>query len=120
MKQDYRDVAEYIAKAPKEARAHLKQVRKLIFETVPDATEKMSYQMPYYYYHGRLIYFAGYKTYLGLYVMADAREKLERELEAYKTSKATYRFPLDKPLPLALIKRVVKAQASANKKRSAV
>lgn len=97
----------------------LKQVREIIKGAAPDADERISYQMPYYDYYGRLIYFAGYKTYVGLYIMSDARDALEKELEPYKTSKATYKFPVDNKLPVNLIKKIVKTQAAANRKRAA-
>jgi len=112
----YKDVDDYIDKAPPEVQMMLRQIRTIIKESAPEAEEKISYGMPYYGYHGRLIYFAGYKEYLGLYVMSEARLALQDELEKYRTSKATYKFPVGKPLPAALIKKVITTQAAANKK----
>lgn len=110
-------VDEYIKAAPGEAQAKLVQLRQLIKEAAPDAEERISYQMPYYDYHGRLIYFAGYKEHIGLYVMSDASEALKKEIEKYHSGKATLRFPVKEPLPAALIKKIVRIQAAANKSK---
>ena len=91
-----------------------RQVRKIIRENAPLAEEVMSYQMPYYRYKGRLIYFAAYKTYIGLYLMPEAREALREELDPYHTSKATYKFPVGQLLPVTLIKKVIEIQVMAN------
>ncbi len=114
MNRKFQTVDEYIEMAPAESQAMARQVRQLIKEAAPKAEEKISYQMPYYGYNGRLIYFGAYKNYIGLYVMSGAREALKEELEPYITSKATLHFPLDKPLPASLIKKIIKAQVAAN------
>ena len=109
-----KDVDSYIAEAPKEARAKLKEMRTLIKQTAPDATEKISYGMPYYAYKGRLAYFSHWKTHVGLYIPTPVIEVHEKELAKYSTDKATVRFPLDKKLPGTLIKKLVKARLKLN------
>ncbi len=113
----FKNVDDYIAKAPPQTQAMLKQLRKIIKTAAPLAEEKISYQMPYYDYRGRLVYFGGYKNHIGLYVMSAARENLGSELKGYQTSKATLRLPLDQPLPVALIKKIIKAQVAANENK---
>jgi uncharacterized protein YdhG (YjbR/CyaY superfamily) len=110
----FKDVGEYIASMPTQTQPMLQQVRQIIKENAPEAEEKISYGMPYYGYHGRLIYFGGFKTHVGLYVMSNAREALAKEIKPYQISLATLHFPLDQPLPAELIKKIVTAQVKAN------
>ena len=113
----YKNVDDYIAKSPLATQAMLKQLRKIIQESAPQSEEKISYQMPYYGYRGRLIYFAGQKDYVGLYVMSPAMQILHRQLKEYQTSTSTLKFPVGKPLPVTLIKKIIKAQVAANDKK---
>jgi uncharacterized protein YdhG (YjbR/CyaY superfamily) len=107
----------YIQKAPPDARRMLRQFRAAIRSTVPKAEEKISYGVPYYGYHGRLIYFAAFRNHVSLFVMADARKRYSKEIEKYQISKATLRFPIGTRVPVALVKKLVKAQAKANEAR---
>lgn len=107
-------VDEYIAQAPKEVRGKLKELREAIKSVAPNAEEKISYRMPYYGYKGRLVYFAYFKNHIGLYIPTPIVEEHRGELKDYETAAATIRFPLDKRLPLALIKKLVKARAKKN------
>ncbi len=107
-------VSEYIENAPPQIQEKARQLREIIKKTAPKAEEKLSYGMPYYSYHGRLIYFGLFKHHIGLYVMNEAREALSNELKPYHVSKATLHFSIDKPLPVGLIKKIVKAQVIAN------
>jgi len=116
MTNTFKDVDDYIAKAPTQTQRMLREVRTIIKETAPEAEEKISYQMPYYSYQGRLIYFGGYKNHVGMYIMSDAREALKSELKEYQTSKATLHFPVGQPLPVSLIKKIIKIQMAANEK----
>lgn len=100
-----KDVDAYIAAAPKEAQPRLRELRQAIKSAAPKAQEKISYGIPFYEYHGRLIYFAGYKKHVALYPVHDAMG-----LERYQAPKATLRFPLDEPLPLTKIRSLVKAR----------
>ena len=107
-------VDEYIAAAPEPARAMAAQVRQIIKQTAPEAEEKLSYDMPYYAYRGRLVYWGAYKNYIGLYVMSPARDELKDEIEPYRQAKATLHFPLDQPLPVELIAKIIAVQYAAN------
>ncbi len=112
-----KNVDTYIAAAPKEVRGKLNELRAAIKEAAPDAEERISYGMPYYAYKGRLAYFRHWKAHIGLYIPTPVVEEHNRELKAYETSNATVRFPLDKKLPVALIKKLVKARLKKNEAR---
>jgi uncharacterized protein YdhG (YjbR/CyaY superfamily) len=109
-----KNVDAYIAAAPKEVQGKLKELRAVIKAAAPTAVERISYGMPYYGYKGRLAYFAFAKAHIGLYVPTPVIEEHKSELKAYETTKATLRFPLDKKLPVALIKKLVKARMKKN------
>lgn len=95
----------------------MKQIRAAIKAVAPKAKEKISYGMPYYDYHGRLIYFAAYKNHIGVYLMGGSRTVLPKSLTAYRTSKATLRLPLENKVPVSAIKTLVKAQMRTNERQ---
>jgi uncharacterized protein YdhG (YjbR/CyaY superfamily) len=111
------DVDAYIAAAPKEAQPLLRQLRALIKRAAPKAEERISYGMPHYDYHGRLIYFAAFKNHVGVYPGGYADKY--PELKPYMTGKGTYRFPLDQPLPTTLLRRYVKGRVRENEAKAA-
>jgi uncharacterized protein YdhG (YjbR/CyaY superfamily) len=110
------NVDAYIRAAPKEARAKLIQLRSIIKAAAPKADEHISYGMPYYGYHGRLAYFRLAKKHIGLYIMTPVIGEYKKELKGYSTTKATIRFPLDKKLPAALIRKLINARMKKNEK----
>lgn len=107
-------VDEYLAALPEEARATLEKIRKTIKAAAPRATEVISYEMPMYKQHGMLVGFAAFKNHCSLFPGSTVMEKYKDELKAYGTSKGTIRFPSDKPLPVALVKKLVKAKIAEN------
>ncbi len=108
------DVDNYIAKAPKELKAKLKEMRKAIRSAVPSAEESISYRMPYYSYRGRLAWFAAMRGYVGLYLRPPIIAEHARELKGYVTTKSAIHFPADEKLPIPLIKRLVREAAKKN------
>ena len=108
------NVDAYIKAAPKEVRGKLKELRAIIKSVAPKADERISYGMPYYGYKGRLTYFRLSKSHIGLYVPPPVIAEHKEELKDYGTSTATVRFPLDKKLPVALIKKLIKARIKKN------
>ncbi len=110
MKKTPKDVDAYIKAAPKEAQARLTQIRKIVRGAAPRAVERISYSMPYYHYHGRLLYFGVASHHIGFYILPPIVEEHRDELQGYETTKATIRFPLDEPLPAALIRKLVRAR----------
>ncbi|MGZ4886556.1 MAG: iron chaperone [Candidatus Aminicenantales bacterium] len=101
-------IDEYIAACPKDVRILLKILRKAIRLSAPGAEETISYQMPAFRLHGILVYFAAFKNHIGFYPTSSAIEAFKKELSPFETSKGTVRFPLDKPIPVALVKRIVR------------
>lgn len=108
------DVDGYIAGFPKDTQKMLKQLRETIIKATPGAEEVISYQMPAYKYHGMLVYFAGYKNHIGFYPTTSGIEAFKKELSVYKGAKGSVQFPLDKPLPLQLITKIVKFRMKGN------
>jgi uncharacterized protein YdhG (YjbR/CyaY superfamily) len=114
MKNAPKDVDAYIASAPKEVQGKLAELRAAIKEAAPTAVEKISYGMPYYDFRGRLAYFGLAKAHIGLYIPTPIVEEHRKELAGYATTEATIRLPLDKDLPIALIKKLIKARMRKN------
>ena len=112
-------VDDYLAALPEEARATLEKLRKTIKAAAPKATEVISYQMPMYKHHGMLVGFAAFKDHCSFFPGAKPMATYKDELKAYKTSKGTIRFPIGKPLPAALVKKLVKARIAENEQRAA-
>lgn len=110
-------VDEYIAAAPPRAKPHLRQLRRIIRETAPDAKESISYGLCYYSLGGRLIYFGVMRDWAGLYMLGGAKKKYAKELAPYLSGVSTARFPLDKPLPAALVRKIVKLRVAENAAR---
>lgn len=108
------DVDTYIAQCPKELQEKLQELREIIKSVAPNAEERISYGMPYYHYKGRLVYFAPMKNHLGLYIPPPIIEKHMVDLEGYGTTKSAVHLPLDKPLPVSLIKKLVIARVKWN------
>ncbi|MBK8781164.1 MAG: DUF1801 domain-containing protein [Anaerolineales bacterium] len=118
-KTNFQSIDEYIAACPPESQAYLKQIRKLIRTLVPDAKEKISYQIAAFERNGKnLIHFAGWKKHVSLYPVPAGSEAFERQIAKYAGGKGTVKFPLDEPLPLKLIERVVKLHLAVNKKQA--
>ena len=112
-------VDDYLATIPKEARVTLEKIRKTIKAAAPRATEVISYQMPMYKQNGMLVGFAAFKDHCSLFPGAKAIATYRDELKAYGTSKGTIRFPIGKPLPAALVRKLVKTRIAENEKRAA-
>lgn len=110
-------VDEYIATFPKEVQEKLSAVREVIKAAAPQAEEIISYQMPAFKLKGILVYFAAFRNHIGFYPTGSGIETFQKELAGYKSGKGSVQFPLDKPLPLELIDKVVKFRAAENIKR---
>ena len=104
----------YLAALPEEARATLEKIRKAIKAAAPKATEVISYQMPMYKQNGMLVGFAAFKEHCSIFPGAKAVATYKDELKSYQTSKGTIRFPIGKPLPATLVKKLVKISMAEN------
>ena len=118
-KAGFASIDEYIADFPPEIRDKLSQIREVIREAAPEATEKISYQMPTFDLHGNLVHFAAFKNHIGFYPAPRGIEAFKEELAAYKGAKGSVQFPLDRLLPLDLIGRIARFRAEENKERAA-
>ncbi len=110
-----RDVVAYIRATPKGARVKLVQLRKIIKAVAPEAHEGISYRIPFYNYNGALVWFAAFKKHIGLFIRPPVIAEHKQELRSYETTKSAVRFPIGKPLPVALIRKLVKARITKNK-----
>lgn len=113
-----KNVDEYLAGVPKEARATLEKLRRTIKAAAPMASEGISYQMPMYKHHGMVVGFAAFKNHCSIFPGAAVMDAFREELKPYDTSKGTIRFPVDKPLPATLVKKLVRARIKENEARA--
>ena len=120
MKNDFKTINEYLISQADEVKLMLQKIRKIVVEISPDAEEVISYNMPAFKAYGRiLVYFAGFKNHCSLFpANAGLIEEMKDELKNYKTSKGTIQFELNKPLPTALIKKIVKIRVKENLEKS--
>ena len=90
------------------------ELRNLIRQTAPEASEKISYQMPTFYLNGNLVHFAAHKAHIGFYPTPSAITRFAADLKPYQTSKGAIQFPVDHPLPKNLIKKIVEFRVKEN------
>ena len=109
------EVDKYIASFPKEVQERLQAIRQIILKEVPDAEEKIGYGIPTYKLNGKnLVHFGGFKNHVGFYPTPSGLSAFEKELSAYQAGKGSAQFPNDKPLPVALITKIVKFRLKEN------
>lgn len=107
-------IDEFIGQFPVETQKKLQQIRETIKTVVPEATEAISYGIPTFKFHGNLVHFSGYAHHIGFYPGASSIVKFNNEISAYKSAKGTVQFPLDKPIPFDLIRRITAFRAEEN------
>ena len=113
-----KSVDEYLARIPEPAHIRLSKMRAAIRSAVPpDATETISYRIPAFKHKGVLVWFAAFSKHCSLFPTASIIESFQRELKDFSTSKGTIQFPHDRPLPTALIKKIVKARVAQNESK---
>lgn len=111
----FRSIDEYIATFPEDIQALLQAVRATIKAAAPDAEERVTYQMPTFVLNGHLVYFAAWKNHIGFYPgSSGVPEAFREELSRYEGTKGSVRFPINEPLPLDLISRIVQYRVSEN------
>jgi uncharacterized protein YdhG (YjbR/CyaY superfamily) len=107
-KDQFASMDEYIKTFPKEVQEILERMRQTIHDAAPEAEEAISYQMPTFKLNGKsLAYFAAFKSHIGFYPIPSGIEAFKNELSLYKTGKGSVQFPIDKPIPYDLVKRIV-------------
>jgi uncharacterized protein YdhG (YjbR/CyaY superfamily) len=108
---------EYISTFPEDVQRILHELRQTIKQAAPEAEETINYQMPTFTLNGNLVHFAAFKNHIGFYPTPSGIEAFEKELSPYKRAKGSVQFPMDKPLPLALIRRIVEYRVRENLER---
>jgi len=114
-----KDIDEYIANFSVEIQIMLNTIRETIRNNALEAIETISHSMPAFKFHGMLVYFAAYNHHIGFYPGVSAIESFKNELKGLKNAKGTIQFPLDKPLPIDLISKIVQFRVTENTKKAA-
>ena len=117
-KKAFETIDEYIASFPKDVQVILEELRQTIRDCAPDAEERISYGIPTFDLNGRhLVHFAAFKKHVGFFPTSSGVTAFKKELSSFKTSKGTVQFPLDKPIPFDLIRRIVDFRVKENMNR---
>jgi uncharacterized protein YdhG (YjbR/CyaY superfamily) len=114
----YVSVEEYIAQFSPTTQLLLLEIREAILELVPRAEEVISYGIPTYKFYGNLVHFGGYKNHVGFYPGPSGLEAFRDEVDEYKNGKGSVQFPIDKPLPMTLIKKIISFRMAENEAKS--
>jgi uncharacterized protein YdhG (YjbR/CyaY superfamily) len=117
-KGGYFSIDEYIATFPEETQKILEELRATIKAAAPDAVEKISYQIPTFFLKGNLVHFGAWKNHIGFYPTSSGTQAFKQELSIYEGAKGSVKFPIDKPLPLELISKIVKFRVAENLKKA--
>ncbi len=116
-KTNFSSIDEYIAACPEQSREYVQKIREIVHAAVPKAKEKISYQLACFELDGKnLVHFAGWKSHVSMYPIPSGTKEFTKEISKYADGKGTIKFPLDKPLPLKLIRQVVKNRVVDNQK----
>ena len=107
----------YISGFPLEIQTLLKQIRETIRKTAPEASEAIKYGMPTFVLNGNLVHFAAFRNHIGFYPVPSGIEAFKEELSVYKQGKGSVQFPLNKPIPLDLIAKIVQFRVTENQKK---
>ena len=113
-KTNFKSVDEYITSFPKDVQKKLESIRQIINKSAPEAEETINYQIPTFKLNGNLVHFAAFKNHIGFYPAPSGLKAFKKEISSYKSSKGSVQFPLDKPIPLTLIKKIVKYRVKEN------
>lgn len=116
-KPEFNSIDEYIDAFPEHIQKKLVELRKVIREQAPQAQEKISYQMPTFYLNGNLVHFAAFSKHIGFYPTSSGIAAFKSELSKYKHAKGSVQFPIEEPLPIELIRRIVKFRLAENVKK---
>lgn len=117
MGRQFKTMDEYISTFPEDVQRILNELRQTIREVAPEAEETINYQIPTFTLHGNLVHFAALKNHIGFYPTPSGMEAFKKELSAYKGAKGSVQFPIDQPLPMPLIRRIVEYRVKENLER---
>jgi uncharacterized protein YdhG (YjbR/CyaY superfamily) len=107
-------IDEYIADFPEATQVKLRQMRQIIHDAAPEATEKISYAIPTFYLNGNLVHFGGFANHIGFYPTGKGAAAFADELSKYASGKGSVQFPLDEPIPEDLVRRIVEFRVGQN------
>jgi uncharacterized protein YdhG (YjbR/CyaY superfamily) len=110
----FETIDEYVSSFPKDVQLILEELREAIRDSAPDAKETISYQIPTFKLKGNLVHFAAFKNHIGFYPTPSAIKEFEEELSEYEKAKGSIKFPIKEPLPIDLIKEIVKFRVKEN------
>jgi uncharacterized protein YdhG (YjbR/CyaY superfamily) len=113
----FKTMDEYIDTFPKDVRRILNELRRTIKEAAPEAEETINYQIPTFTLNGNLVHFAAFENHIGFYPTPSGMEAFKQELSEYKGAKGSVQFPINEPLPLPLIRRIVEYRVKENLER---
>ena len=113
-----KNIDEYIAGFPRDVQQVLKQIRATIKKVAPDAEEAIKYQIPTFVLNENLVHFAAFKNHIGFYPTPSSIEAFKDELSRYESAKGSVQFPIDEPMPLSLIGKIVKFRVKEARARS--
>jgi uncharacterized protein YdhG (YjbR/CyaY superfamily) len=116
----FKTVDEYLSALTPKTRGLFQEMRSTIRNAAPKAEELISYNIPAFKQQGMLVWYAAFKTHIGFYPRVSAIEAFKKELSLYKGAKGSVQFPMDKPLPLSLVSKIVKFRIKENSKRAVV
>ena len=116
-RRQFKTMDEYINTFPEDVRTILNELRQTIKIAAPEAQETINYQMPTFTLHGNLVHFGAFKDHIGFYPTPTGIEAFKKELAPYKGAKGSVQFPIDQPLPLPLIRRIVEYRVKENVER---
>lgn len=115
--QQFNSIDEYINAFPEDVKKKLIEMREVIKEEAPQAQEKISYQMPTFYLNGNLVHFAAFTKHIGFYPAPSGIEAFKNELSKYKGAKGSVQFPMEEPLPLEVIRQIVRFRVAENQQK---
>jgi len=113
-KNQFKTIDEYINTVSEESRKILEKLRQVVRDAAPEAEETINYQIPTFKLNGNLVHFAAYKKHIGFYPTPSGIEAFKNELSSYELSKGSVKFPLNKPIPFDLIKKIVDFRVKEN------
>lgn len=117
MARQFKTMDEYINTFPQDVQRILNELRQTIREAAPEAKETINYQIPTFTLNGNLVHFAAFENHIGFYPTPSGMEAFKKELSGYKGAKGSVQFPIDEPLPLPLIRRIVEYRVKENIER---
>ena len=119
-KKQFETIDEYIETFPKDVQSILEKMRQTIRRAAPEAEEAISYQIPVFKLNGNLVWFAAFKNHIGFYPMITAIQAFKKELSRYKGAKGSVQFPMEKPIPYDLVKKIVRFRRKENLEKKRV